>query len=89
MIIEEQDFRLTSDGSPFWDLELLCTIKPRNGEPRLEFKTYGYGLSLEHAIKRIINHRISQKHPDVMSLKEYLSEYVNQMNKLSKLCENL
>lgn len=86
MIIEEQDFKLTSiknDGSPFWDLELLFTITPKKGESRKEFKNAGYGLTLENAIKRIINFRIENRHP-VLDLKQYLDEYKKESNKLKQ-----
>ena len=79
MIIEESDFRLenSSDFSQFWDLELLYTVKPKSGEPRQEFKNAGYGLTLESAIKRVINYRLSNK-KEIYTLKEYLSEYKNE-----------
>lgn len=86
MIIEEQDFKLTSiknDGSPFWDLELLFTITPKKGESRKEFKNAGYGLTLENAIKRIINFRIENRH-SVLDLKQYLDEYKKESNKLKQ-----
>ena len=78
MQIEEQDFKLSqvSDSSPFWDLELLYVVKPRGGEPRQEFKQSGYGLTLESAMKRIVNYRISSKHKEEsLSMKDYLKEY--------------
>ena len=86
MIIEEQDFKLTSiknDGSLFWDLELLFTITPKKGESRKEFKNAGYGLTLENAIKRIINFRIENRH-SVLDLKQYLDEYKKESNKLKQ-----
>ena len=56
MIIEESDFRLTESSGPFWDLELLYTVKPKGKPERQEFKDAGYGMTLEHCIKRIIIH---------------------------------
>ena len=57
MVIEEKDFRMTqiSQSSPFWDLELLKTIKPKGGEPRQEFTNVGYGMTLGHCLKSIMS----------------------------------
>ena len=89
MVIEESDFRLTqiSDSSCFWDLELLYTIRPKGKESRQEFKTCGYGLTLSSAIKHIANFRIAQKHPEEsLTMKQYLKEYTEIINNLSKIC---
>lgn len=48
MVIEEADFRLTSEVSDyFWDLELLYTVRPKGKPERQEFKNAGYGMPLE------------------------------------------
>ena len=88
MIIEESDFRLenSNDFSQFWDLELLYTVKPKSGEPRQEFKNAGYGLTLESAIKRIINYRLSNK-KEIYTLKEYLSEYRKENAQIQSLVQ--
>ena len=88
MIIQESDFRLenASDFSQFWDLELLYTVKPKSGEPRDEFKNAGYGLTLETAIKRIINYRISKKH-ETLSLAQYLKEYKEENESIHRLVQ--
>lgn len=70
------------DSSPFWDLELLKTIKSKTN-PRQEYVNAGYGLTLDSAIKRIIQFAISSKY-DVLTLKDYLQAY----NKLSKSITN-
>ncbi len=88
MIIEESDFRLTpvSDNSPFWDLELLYTIKSRTGLKKQEFKNSGYGLTLNSAIKKIVSFRIQNKHSDeAITMKQYLDEYKNETKKLEEL----
>ena len=87
MTIEESDFRLTSvnEYSTKWDLELLYTIRPKGKEARTEFKAVAYGLPLESALKRVINFRINNKHQDVISLKDYLKEYKDQLNQLNHL----
>lgn len=68
-------YKLTSldDNSPFWDLELLKTIKSKTN-PRTEYVNAGYGMTLDSAIKRIIHFAISSKY-DTMELAEYLKEY--------------
>lgn len=88
MIIEESDFRLenSSDFSQFWDLELLYIVKPKSGEPRQEFKNAGYGLTLESAIKRVINYRLSNK-KEIYTLKEYLEEYKAENDKIRRLVQ--
>lgn len=88
MVIEEPDFRMTSSSRdlPFWDLELLYIVKPKNGEPRKEFKNAGYGLSFEGAIRKIINFRIACKFPkSALTLKQYLKEYKEELNKIDEL----
>ena len=63
MVIEGANYKLTSayDNSPFWDLELLKTIKSKTN-PRTEFVNAGYGLTIESAIRRIIHYNIFSKH---------------------------
>lgn len=75
MVIEGTNYKLTSidDNSPFWDLELLKTIKSKTN-PRTEFVNAGYGLTIESAIRRIIQFTICSKH-DSLTLKEYLNEF--------------
>lgn len=79
MIIEEKDFRLTSNSehSIFFDVELLYKIQPKGKEARLEFKNVAYGISLEAALKKVIQYRINCKH-DTMKLKEYLEAFKNE-----------
>ena len=76
MIIEEADFRMESvgDNLHFWDLSILKTIKSKDGE-RQEFKVIGYGLPISACLQRIADYRIECKHPDAMSLKEYIQDY--------------
>lgn len=87
MVIEESDFRLTSvnEYSTKWDLELLYTVRPKGKEARTEFKAVAYGLPLESALKRVINFRINNKYQDVISLRDYLKEYKDQLNQLNHL----
>lgn len=79
MVIEEKDFRMTqiSQSSPFWDLELLKTIKPKGGEPRQEFTNVGYGMTLGHCLKSIMSFRIASRHTEeAISMKQYLKEFI-------------
>lgn len=90
MIIEEKDFRLESidDNSPFFDLEVLKTVKPRGGEVRQEFKNVGYGLTIDSAIKRIAQYRINNKHKDeAITLKTYFKEFKEEIENLVKICD--
>lgn len=75
MQIQGDFYKITSidDSSPFWDLELLKTIKSKTN-PRQEYVNAGYGLTLDSAIKRIIQFAISSKY-DVLTLKDYLQAY--------------
>lgn len=88
MVIEESDFRLTqvSESSCFWDLELLYTIRPKGKEARQEFKICGYGLTMSSAMKHIANFRISQKHPEAITMKQYLEEFKQVIDDISKIC---
>lgn len=82
MVIEEKDFRMTqiSQSSSFWDLELLKTIKPKGGVARQEFVNAGYGMTLGHCLKSIVNFRIASRHIDeALSLKEYLKEFLAEL----------
>ena len=85
MVIEEKDFRMTqiSPSSPFWDLDLLKTIKPKGGEARQEFTNVGYGMTLGHCLKSIVNFRIASRHIDeALSLKEYLKEFLVELKEI-------
>ena len=89
MVIEEKDFRLTpvSESSPMFDLELLYTVRPKGKEARQEFKNVAYGISLEYAIKKIIQYRISQKYKDeAISLRTYFKEFKEELDSIKALC---
>lgn len=92
MSIKDDDFILTpasNDASPFWDLQLLVTIKPKDKEPRQEFKIMGYGMTLASAIRHIANYRVLHKNGDgVVSLKKYIEEYKTEIDKIDLLCQN-
>lgn len=85
MVIEEADFRMTSVASgPFWDLELLYTVRPKGKPERQEFKDAGFGMSLETCIRKVVHHRISSKQ-DVSTLKEYVQDYKEEVKRLEEL----
>lgn len=90
MIIEEKDFRLTpiDESTPRFDLELLYEVRPKGKDSRLEFKNAGYGLSLDTAIKRVSQFRVSNNHKEeAVSLQTYFNEFKKEVESLTKLCE--
>lgn len=85
MIIEEEDFRLSqiNEHSPKWDLELIHIVRPKGKDPRKEFKIVGYGLPLENALERIVQHRLHNKHKeDAIKLADYIKDYKDERKKL-------
>lgn len=90
--IEEKDFKLKpiDESSPMFDLELLYVVKPRGGEPRLEFKNAGYGMPLSSAIKRIAQYRVTCNHrEEAIKLITYFKEYKKELDSLKELlCES-
>lgn len=88
MVIEESDFKLTSidNSSPLFDLELLYTVNKGKANERNEFKNEAYGISLESALKRIISYRLNLKY-DVLTLREYLANYKEELEKLKDICK--
>lgn len=91
MVITESDFKLTpiSDSSPLFDLELLYTIKPKGKEARQEFKIDSYGISLESAIKKIAQYRVTTKHKDeAIKLLTYFTEFKKELDSIKKLYNN-
>lgn len=90
MEIAEKDFKLkpVSEDAFIFDIELLYTVKPRGGEPRLEFKNVAYGCSLESAIKKIAHYRVCCKHKDAaIRLTTYFKDFITEINKLKTLLE--
>lgn len=88
MEIKESDFRLipVAEHSTLYDLELLYTIHPKGKEARSEFKNVAYGISLETAIKKIAQYRVSCNHEnDTISLKNYLQEYQSSIKSIKNL----
>lgn len=78
MVIEGKFYRLTqiSDSSPFWDLELLYTVRPKGKEARVEFKNAGYGMTLISALIACCSFATARKlDKEVVTLKEYVDAY--------------
>ena len=74
MMIQGEFFQLTpvSEASLLFDLKLLHEIKGKN--PRKEYKDAGYGLTLEHALKKCTQFAINERY-EILSLKEYLEAF--------------
>lgn len=86
MIIEESDFKLipVSESSSLFDLELLYTVNKGKSNERTEFRNAGYGFTLPSAIRKVIMNRIENKHESI-SLKTFLKEFKDEVDKLDKL----
>lgn len=86
MIIEGPDFKLeyVDESVMLFDLELAKVINKGKEKERIEFKNIGYGLTLDNAIKKIIMHRISNKH-DVTDLKTFQKEFKEEREKIQSL----
>lgn len=89
MVIEESDFKLTAinDTSPFFDLEILKIVNKGKENEKKEFQNAGYGLTLESAIKRIAQYRVSNKIGDEsISMATYMSLYKDTIKEIKELC---
>ena len=86
MVIEESDFKLEyEENNNKFDLYLLHIINAKDEDKRREeFKIDGYGISLESAIKRIINYRL-EKRLNVTTLKDYLLQYKEELKNIENL----
>lgn len=87
MVIEESDFRLTpvKDSGDRFDLELLKVINKGKKTERSEFKIVAYGVTIEQAIKHIINNRIIKNNSGVITLQQYLLEYQKNIQNITNL----
>ena len=89
MVIEENDFKLIScgDSSLLWDLELKHTVRPKGKPSREEFKEAGFGMPFYTCLKKIANFRVKTK-KEIMSIKEYIQEYVQELKNLENLVKD-
>lgn len=89
MIIEESDFKLTpvDESSLLFNLELLYSIKSKDGSKRSEFKVDSYGITLEHAIKKIVRYRVNKKYKEeeVITLTTYINDIKDEFKKIKDL----
>ena len=89
MIIEESDFRLipVKESGLLFDLELLKVINKGKENERTEFKNIAYGISLDHAVHRIAQYRVNQKHKnEAITLLTYFKEFKEELDSLKALC---
>lgn len=86
MIIEEKDFILTQQGDyDRFDLELMYVVNAKDPlKRREEFKEAGYSMTLETAVHKIINYRVSKKE-ETLTLQKYLEMYKKERLELTKL----
>lgn len=86
MIIEEKDFILTQQGDfDRFDLELLYVVNAKDpAKRREEFKEAGFSMSLEYALNKVINYRVS-KRQETLTLQEYLKMYKEERLELFKI----
>lgn len=90
MTIEDYDFKLepVSDDSALWDLSFKKIVNKGKVNEREDFSSPLYGLPLNGAIHRIINHRIIAKHKEeAISMKVYFKEYHILWNEILALCK--
>lgn len=88
MEVVEKDFKLIPLDGNFFDLEFLYTVNKGKENERQEFRNAAYGITLESAIKRIVNHRILDKRQEeAVTLAQYLKDYKECVEEIKKLCE--
>lgn len=67
-----------------WDLYVkLPRIDKSSGRTRNELKVIAYGITMEYALQKIINYRIS-KEVDEIELVDYLEQYNKAITRLEK-----
>jgi len=90
MKIEGEDYMLEYDEDcNRFDLYINYIKNAKNPEKRSEeLKLYGYGMPLDHCIKKIINYRIS-KNKETLTLQDYLVQFKKESDKLVNLTKLL
>ena len=90
MKIEEPDFilELSSPDSERYDLTFMKKVKKRaTGQFEIEPGNTLYGLTLSHALNKIVHHRTAKKWEDQnTTLKEFLKEFQKNYKEIVKLC---
>jgi len=83
MTLEDTDYRLVpidDDGSPFFDLYLMKTIRPKGGPARKEMTLVAYGMTLRSAIERIASYRVQKRHPEeALQIRQYFKEFIQEL----------
>lgn len=82
-------YKLTpvTEHSTSYDLELLYSIGGKN--PRQEFKIVAYGISLEYAIRKIIQYAIHLKFKEEsITLNQFINAYKEESNKIRRELRN-
>ena len=91
MKIVEPDFIMESAGSDSdrYDLTFMKRVKKRDtGKFEIEPGNTLYGLTLSHALNKIVHHRTAKKwEEDNVTLKEFMKELQRNYNELLKLCK--
>ena len=79
-----ETFKLTpiSEHSLKFDLELLHEVGGKN--PRKEFKVVAYGLTLDHAIQKVIAYNTYKKLGEEAALKQFLDAYKEESDKIKR-----
>ena len=80
LVIEDGGFRLEQVelGSIFWDLYVRKKTTHKDGTDTIEWKVMKYGVPIESAINTIILARVSARHPEVLTLKEFFEDYKSE-----------
>ena len=90
MKIVEPDFIMesASSDSERYDLTFMKRVKKRDtGKFEIEPGSTLYGLTLSHALNRIVHHRTAKKWEDEnTTLKEFLKEFHKNYKELITLC---
>ena len=92
MKIVEPDFILEPSGSgSCYDLTFMKRVKKREtGKFEIEPGPPLYGLTLTHALSKIVHHRTAKKWgEDNATLKEFLKELDKNYKELLKLCKDI
>lgn len=88
MTIEEKDFKLVYDSDrDRFDLSIVRVINAKDPEKRREELTiFGYSMTEQGALGKIIRHRLSQKRV-TYTWREYLNAFSEERKKLSRILE--
>lgn len=86
MIIKILNYRLESNCYGNYDLVEEAKATKKDGTSYIKKSTIAHGISLEKAIKRIINNNL-HNNPVTLDLEQFLVELKNEHDKINKLFE--